>query len=146
MRIVIDTNIVVSAALLPRSVPRQAFDAAISHGKLLISKATTVELGEVLRRPKFNRYLTEGKRLEFLALLMREAEGVEVNEVIAECRDPKDDKFLELAVNGAASHIISGDADLLALHPFRGIAILTPQAFLSVIQRNDNPNDDGCSS
>jgi uncharacterized protein len=51
-------------------------------------------------------------------------------EEIRECRDPKDDKFLELAIDGRASEIVTGDADLLAMHPFRGIAVLTPATFL----------------
>lgn len=51
---------------------------------------------------------------------------------ITACRDPKDDKFLELAVSGRATHIISGDTDLLTLNPFRGIAILPPRAFLEL--------------
>ena len=63
--------------------------------------------------------------------MVREAHAVEVTAVIAECRDPKDNKFLELAVSGGAGLIISSDADLLALHPFREVAILTPQAFLA---------------
>jgi putative PIN family toxin of toxin-antitoxin system len=129
-RTVIDTNVAVSAVLLPRSVPRQAFDAA-SRGKLLVSEATVAELDDVLRRPKFDKYITEEKRLEFLAALVREAELVEVATVITACRDAKDNKFLELAVSGGATHILSGDPDLLALHPFRGIAIVTPQAFLA---------------
>ena len=70
-------------------------------------------------------------RMEFFAALVLTAENVEVNEAITVCRDPKDDKFLELAVSGQASHIISGDADLLVLHPFREVSILTPQAFLA---------------
>ena len=131
LRIVIDTNIAVSAVLLPRSVPRQAFDAAAARGKLLVSEATVAELDEVLRRPKFDKYVPEEKRLEFLAALVREAERIEIAEVITACRDAKDDKFLELAVNGRASHILSGDGDLLVLHPFRGIAVVTPQAFLT---------------
>lgn len=129
-RTVIDTGVVVSAVLLPRSVPRQAFDAAASRGNLLVCAATIAELDEVLRRPKFNKYLPEEKRLELLAALVQEAEQVEVTEVITACRDAKDNKFLELAVSGKASHILSGDGDLLALHPFRGIAVVTPQAFL----------------
>jgi len=76
IRIVIDTGVAVSAVLLPRSVPRQAFDAAAARGRLLVSEATVAELDEVLRRPKFNRYLPEDKRLEFLAALVREAEPV----------------------------------------------------------------------
>ena len=131
VRAVVDTAIAVSAVLLPRSVPRQSFDAAATRGRLLVSEMTIAELDEVLRRPKFNKYVPEEKRLEFLAALVREAELVEVVHVVSECRDPKDNKFLELAVSGNASHIISGDADLLVLHPFRGIAIVTPQVFLA---------------
>ena len=56
---------------------------------------------------------------------------VVVTAVVSVCRDPKDDKFLELAVSGAATHIISGDDDLLSLHPFRGVAIISPQDFVS---------------
>ena len=129
-RTVIDTNVAVSAVLLPRSVPRRAFDAAVARGKLLVSEATVAELDEVLRRSKFNKYVPEEKRLEFLAALVQAAAQVAVTEVITACRDAKDNKFLELAVSGGASHILSGDSDLLALHPFRGIAVVTPQAFL----------------
>ena len=130
-RAVIDTSVAVSALLLPRSVPRQAFDAAAARGRLLVSAATVAELDDVLRRPKFNKYISEEKRLEFLAALVQEAEQVEVTEIVTACRDAKDDKFLALALSGRASHVLSGDADLLALHPFRGIAVLTPQAFLT---------------
>ncbi len=57
------------------------------------------------------------------------AEPLMISERVAACRDPTDDKFLELAVNGYADLIVSGDADLLALNPFRGIAIITPAAY-----------------
>lgn len=134
VRTVIDTGVAVSAVLLPRSVPRQAFDAAAARGKLLVSEATVAELDEVLRRPKFNKYVPEEKRLEFLAALVRVGKLVEVTEVVTACRDAKDNKFLELAVSGRAGQILSGDDDLLALHPFRGIAVLTPQAFLATVQ------------
>ncbi len=134
LRAVIDTGVAVSAVLLPRSVPRQAFDLAAARGRLLVSAATVAELDEVLRRPKFNKYVPEEKRLEFLAALVREADVVEVTEVVTACRDAKDNKFLELAVSGRASHLLSGDLDLLTLHPFRGIAIVTPQAFLASLQ------------
>ena len=62
---------------------------------------------------------------------MRDVELLEVIEVVTDCRDPKDNKFLELALIGKATHIVSGDEDLLVLHPFRGISILTPQSFLA---------------
>lgn len=133
LRVVVDTGVAVSAVLLPRSVPRQAFDLAAARGRLLVSESTVLELEEVLRRPKFNKYVPEAKRLEFLAALVREAEAVRITAVVTECRDPKDNKFLELALSGQASHIMSGDADLIVLHPFRGIAVVTPQAFLTAV-------------
>lgn len=130
VRAVLDTNTVVSAALLLHSVPRQAFDRVLEHGKALISSATVAEINDVLRRPRFDKYLSEEERMEFLATLVREAELVDVTDVVTECRDPKDNKLLELAVSGKATHIISGDNDLLVLHPFRDIAILTPHNFV----------------
>jgi len=132
LRCVIDTGVVVSALLLPRSLPRQAFDAA-ARGRLLVSEATIGELDDVLRRPKFNAYLSEKRRLAFLAALLREAEMVDVVDVVTACRDPKDNKFLELALSGQATHIITGDFDLLVLHPFRGIAVVNPRAFLTML-------------
>lgn len=131
-RIVLDTGVVVSAVLLPHSVPRQAFDLAVARGPLLVSDQTVAELDEVLRRPKFDKYVSESQRLEFLAALLRDAEVVEVHDVVTVCRDLKDNKFLELAVSGKGSHIVTGDLDLLTLHPFRGIAIVSPQSFLDI--------------
>jgi putative PIN family toxin of toxin-antitoxin system len=57
---------------------------------------------------------------------------IETNETISECRDPKDNKFLELAVCGKADFIISGDEDLLVLNPFRNIQMITPDSFLKI--------------
>ena len=66
----------------------------------------------------------------FLAALTRDAEWVDVDVQIKACRDPKDDKFLELAVSGRATHVVTGDNDLLALDPFRNIPIVSPKTFL----------------
>jgi hypothetical protein len=130
-RFVLDTGVLISAVLLPRSVPRQAVDLAIARGIVLASVDTIDELDEVLRRPKFDRYLREEERLLFLTAFIRDAKVIEVTEKLTECRDPKDNKFLELAVSGNATCIISGDSDLLILNPFRGVTILTPQEFVS---------------
>lgn len=129
-RFVFDTNVVISALLLKQSVARQAFDKAIQVGKFLISRATVEELNDVLQRKGFERYVTEEERIEFLSAFVRDGVLVEIVERVKVCRDPKDDKFLELAVNGEATCIVSGDEDLLVLHPFRGIAIMTPRQFL----------------
>lgn len=131
-RVVLDTSVVVSALLLPRSVPRQAFDRAFERDTVLVSIATIDELDNVLRRPKFDRYVPEDQRRLFLATFIRDTTLIDVTEVVTECRDPKDNKFLELAVSGNAACLVSGDADLLMLHPFRRIPIVTSQDFLDL--------------
>jgi putative PIN family toxin of toxin-antitoxin system len=136
LRTVIDTSVAVSAVLLRRSIPRQAFDVAAERGPLLASEATIEELEEVLRRPAFEKYVSERERLEFLAALVNQAEIVPITFRTSECRDAKDNKFLELAVSGHATHIVSGDADLLVLNPFQGIAIINPEEFLRCLKPN----------
>lgn len=129
-RFVFDTNVLISALLLRNSTARQAFDKASSGGKMLISQATLSELNNVLQRKDFAKYITDQDRVEFLAALVREGIMVEIVERISVCRDPKDDKFLELAINGQATCIVSGDDDLIILKSFRGIPILTPRQFV----------------
>ncbi len=131
MRLVLDTNVVVSALLLSGSIPRQAFDKALTQGTLLISVPILLELAEVLHRKQFNKYLLEEERMRFLVGLLKASELLETAESITECRDPKDNKFLELAFCGKADCIVSGDADLLVLSPFRDIPIVTPTEFLN---------------
>jgi len=96
-----------------------------------LSLPTAEELNEVLGREKFSRYITRENREHFLAAFIQSARFIEVTEKIIACRDPKDDKFLELAVSGHATCIVTGDDDLLALHPFRGIPILSVGHFLA---------------
>ena len=129
-RFVFDTNAIISGLLIPDSRPRQALDRAQDQGSILISISILAELNDVLSRKKFDKYLPEEKRKRFLAVMAKEAELIEITEGITECRDPKDNKFLELAVCGHANCIISGDKDLLEMNPFRGIAILNPGEFL----------------
>lgn len=134
MRVVLDTNVVVSALLLSDSVPRQAFDKALDRGEVIISTPVLLELAELLTRDKLNKYLTEQGRMRFLVALLKESELVGITEQISDCRDPNDNKFLELAVCGNADVLVTGDDDLLVLNPFRGIAVLTPRDFLSFTQ------------
>lgn len=138
MRFVFDTSVVVSAALLAGSVPRQAFDKVLDEGTILISVPALLELAEVLSRKKLIKYLLEEERMRFLIALLKEAEMLEITEEITDCRDVKDNKFLELAVSGRADCIVSSDDDLLVLNPFRGIPILTPREFLSSLPRGGN--------
>jgi len=129
-KFVFDTNVVVSALLMKKSVARDALDKARTAGDILLSIDVIEELHDVLSRPAFDRYVDEEDRLKFLSLLVKEATLVEIAEKVKECRDPKDDKFLELAINGNATLIVSGDKDLQVLHPFRNIPILSPREFL----------------
>lgn len=129
-RIVIDTNVFVSATLLPSSIPRRAVDKALGHSTVLFSEATFRELSEVLSRPKFDDYVNMEERTVFLSQLARVAEFVSIVQLVRECRDPNDDRFLEVALNGRAGLIITGDEDLLALLHWREIAIVTPVEYL----------------
>ncbi|MBP0013735.1 MAG: putative toxin-antitoxin system toxin component, PIN family [Roseofilum sp. SBFL] len=104
-RIVIDTNVVVSALILTESTAMKAFQASKFQGIILISSDIILEISEVLSRPKFDRYISTKIREDFLASLYREAEVIEITETIDSCRDPKDNKFLEVAISGNASYI-----------------------------------------
>jgi len=126
---VFDANVIISALLLPDSTPRLAFDKARVHGRILLSEPVISELDDVLRRPRLKKYIHEDERIHFLLALLHDAHVVLVTETITDCRDPKDNKYLELAHEAQASCIVTGDKDLLDLHPYRGIAILTPRQF-----------------
>ena len=130
-RIVVDTNVLISRLLLPASVPGRAVRKAVAVGQLLVSAATTEELAAVLSRAKFDPYLSVADRQEFIRLLGRIAEMVPIIRMVRACRDPGDDKFLEVAVNGQANLVVTGDRDLLELDPFMGVAILSPAAYLA---------------
>jgi putative PIN family toxin of toxin-antitoxin system len=132
-RFVFDTNVLVSALLFAESKPAQAFFLALRTGTLLTSLAALHELSDVLHRQKFDKYLTIEERDQFLDQYTRSAATIDITETIQLCRDPKDNKFLEIATNGAATYLVTGDPDLLVLHPFRGIPIISPDTFLLTI-------------
>ena len=131
-RTVIDTNVLISAALRPDGPPRRVLDAVRHHsGALLFSNETFSELRSRLRRPKFDRYVSQSIRTVYLSQLTAVSEWVSVTNARLGCRGPDDDKFLETALMGDANCIVTGDGDLLEMHPFRGIPILAPADFLS---------------
>jgi uncharacterized protein len=129
MRLVVDTNIFVSAALKQKSLPGLALYQAAQRCVLLRSVATEAQFREVMMRDYIAPIVAPDTRA-WLTQLMASAELVTITERIAACRDPSDDKFLELAVNGEADLILTGDNDLLALNPFRGIPIVAPTTFV----------------
>lgn len=129
-KLVVDTNCWISRLLLPGASAAQAVDHALAWGIPLVSEETLAELSNVLSRPKFDRYVSPADRQQFLRLLGGVVRVITITQRIAACRDPDDDRFLDVALNGGAEIILTGDRDLLALHPFHGIRILNPADFL----------------
>ena len=130
-RVVIDTNIVLSGFIKPESVPAQAMETAVREGEVLISAAVFREFEAVLDRPKFDRYGPLASRQRYLQAFLNGVKMIRIVHTVTDCRHPKDNKFLELALSGQADAIVTGDLDLLALHPWRGIAVLTPADYLA---------------
>jgi putative PIN family toxin of toxin-antitoxin system len=130
MKIVFDTNVIVSALLIKSSNSRFAYEKVISRGKILASLPTLEELIEVLCRKKFSKYISLSDRNIFISEFSLLAEIIKVNQKLNVCRDPKDNKFLELAISGNADCVVTKDEDLLVLDPFRKISILSPDVFL----------------
>lgn len=115
---------------MPESRPGKALKCVLSMGELFVSDDTLTELAEVINRPKFDKYLSKQDLRKFFEILAPLCIRVEIIQPIQACRDPKDDKFLEVAIYGSADFILSGDSDLLALHPFHDIPIFSPSQFL----------------
>jgi len=129
---VIDTNNLVSASLIPTSTSRKALEKAITLGKVAIAPNTLDELLDVIFRKKLDKYFADNnERLVIVNILEANAVLFTPEISIDECKDKKDNKFLELAIAAQASCIITGDDDLLVLHPFRNIPILNAVDFIN---------------
>ncbi len=127
---VFDTNVLVSAFLFRQGTPRNTFTLAMNVGKILHSDETLDELWEVLVRPKFDRFLPLSDRITLVQGFEQISQHTHVPIKVALCRDPKDDKFLSLALSPKADCITSGDNDLLVLAGTFSIPILTPAQFI----------------
>jgi hypothetical protein len=136
-RAVLDTSTLVSAALRIGSVPHQALMKALGSCDLCASVETLAELERMLQRDKFDRYLDRESRLSFVALIRRHAhlfavQDAGIDAVSPACRDPRDNQFLALVLAAEADALVSSDDDLQALHPWRGIPIVTPAEFVDM--------------
>ena len=134
MRVVVDSNVFVSAALQDKPVSAIAARLAVRHNVLLKSAATEQQLFEVIARPYLAPLISSASH-EWLARMLASAELVTITERIAVCRDSTDDRFLEPAVNGRADLILTDDNDRLVLNPFRGIPIVAPVTFAQGVTR-----------
>ena len=132
-RVVLDTNVLISAALTQTGPPRRAVDLVRArNGTILFSDETFAELRDRILGSKFDRYVGRESRAALVALLAAVAEWVPIAGAELGCRDPADDKILETALMGRADHLVTGDGDLLAMSPFHGIPIVTPARFLAL--------------
>jgi uncharacterized protein len=135
-RLVLDTNVLISAALSPAGSPARLFDRLCEQRAILLfSEATQSELRSRLLRPRFDRYVGRANRVRFLAEIDAVSEVVGITGGVMGCRDRDDDKILETALNGSARMIVSGDQDLLLLDPWRGIPVLDPARALDALDR-----------
>jgi putative PIN family toxin of toxin-antitoxin system len=136
MRAVVDTNILVRALIMPQGTVGPVL-LRLRRGEytLLYAHPLLEELIDVLNRPRIrHKYsLTEDDIQVVVSLILLRGEAVAPEQRITACRDPRDDKFLEVAVTGKADIIVSGDQDLLVLNPFAGIPILPPAGFLQML-------------
>ena len=126
----IDTNVWISRVLLSDSLPARAVDKALESHDVMLSEALMDELASVLARSKFDKYVSRVDRQAFIRRVLQVGNLATVISQVADCRDPKDNMILALALDSSSHQIVSGDRDLLALDPWRRIRVVTPKAFL----------------
>ena len=130
VRVVFDTNAIISALIVPSSVPAKALDLAVEHFEVIVSKATWQEFEQKIKKTSLERYFRNTHdRDAAVHAINRVVTHIAVRSVVTDCRDPKDNPFLELALDGKAETIISGDKDLLVLNRWRGVCIQSPGDF-----------------
>ena len=131
MRIVIDTNVLISAFLLEKSIPSQVLFKALAEHTVLTSGPALREIKEKLPNQKFDKYVDLPTRFGVALNFKKKALLIDIVHTVTACRDFKDNKYLELALSGQADCIITGDQDLLILNPFKNIPIIKPREFLN---------------
>jgi putative PIN family toxin of toxin-antitoxin system len=133
-RLVLDTNVIISALILSSPTPHQVVEDALAHSRLVVTESTERELIAVMMSPKFDKYVPQPRRQELLLRLAPMIERVAVIQIVRICRDPHDDAVLEAALNGRAGALVTGDKDLLELNGLAGLNIVTPAAYLRGIE------------
>ena len=129
MRVVFDTSSLLPACLHPERESAQTLRSTLLEHEVFASPQTFNELVTVLARDKFNAWRPLTQRLVWAQLLREAITLIEPSTPITDCRDPKDNKFLELALAAQADVLVSSDIHLLEMHPFRGIPILSLAQF-----------------
>jgi putative PIN family toxin of toxin-antitoxin system len=132
--IVIDTNILISAALSPDGTARKALDKVYQQFKIAQSEETYQELSTRIYKPKFDKYISNTERQDFLEVVKKYSQFIEIKSQINICKDADDNKFLDLAKDSNAEFLITGDQDLLSLKTLAEYQnqIITPREFLTL--------------
>ena len=141
-QVVVDTNVLLSAALLPQSTPALLVDCLLARSRLVFSSASFAELESRLWKPKFDRYLSLEIRRNLLHDLDASALWVDVTtalEALTWSRDRTDDVFIRTALAGNVTRLLTGDQDLLILQPLGDLHLLTPRAALDEIASMQAP-------
>lgn len=135
-RVVVDTNVLISAALSPVSTPAQLVSLILNEYRLLFSQETFAELETRLWRPKFDRYLTPPTKKQLLHDFAAVADWVSLGKDLPSyCRDADDDKFIHTALAGGAICLVSGDSDLQVLSAINDVQIGSPAWALELYGR-----------
>ncbi len=124
-KLVVDTNVLISAALSAQGAPADVVRVALAQHRLVFSQPTFDELRTRIYRPKFDRYISLESRERLLHDFSACADWVEIAEPGHHCRDRDDDKFIETALTANAAFLISGDKDLLEANAPAGLQIIT---------------------
>ena len=131
MRVVVDCNVLISAALSKNGTSAQAIKLVENSHHLILSEKTLREFSDTILKTKFDTYFRPiDIRFAIIAQYSNKCELIVPFHRVTFCRDPKDDMYLELALSGKADCIVSGDPDLQILNPFENIPIISPREFL----------------
>lgn len=129
-KFICDTNVLLSSILSKNSPPYQAVNYIENNGLFVFSQETFSELVEVLNREKFDKYISRQTRDVFIQQMYSNSLIYEVYQKVNICRDPKDNKFLDVAISSYANCLITGDEDLLILEYIGNTSIITPREFV----------------
>ncbi|HEY3306596.1 MAG TPA: putative toxin-antitoxin system toxin component, PIN family [Candidatus Binatia bacterium] len=133
MRVVIDTNVLISAIFWPGKPKQLLNQVRLGKVTFLTSEILLAELEEVLTRKDKPFKLSEEEALRVLTPIRGLAEVVQPYSTVTQCRDDADNRVLECAIDGKADWIITGDWHLLELHSFKEVTITTVAEFLATI-------------
>ncbi len=129
---VCDTNVLLSSLISKKSPPARVVEYIRHNGFFAFSVETFTELEEVLNRPKFDKFILKEERCRFINQIKAICILYEIYQPVNLCRDPKDNKFLDVAIASYADHLITGDEDLLVLENIGNTSIITPRTFVDM--------------